>query len=184
VVPAAVLTQVWPLLALLGVLVTLALAQAVASGDRVLLDWAVGLFLLAAVGLAGAFALHEAAHVAVLRRAPGVTHIAVERTWLRLSVVPVGELTAGRAAVGAAAGPLSCVGVGALLWSCGAPTAWVWCYLAHGVMLLPVFGDGRVLLRSIRSAQAERRGGRRPDRRQSRLATVSSTAESSTASSE
>ena len=148
-VPGAVLRQVWPLLAFLAVLVAASLAYAVRSGDGVPLELSWGLLLLAGPGVVGSFALHEGAHVAALRGAPGVTHIAVERTLLRVSVVPVGEVTSNRAAGVAVAGPGACVLVGATLWAAGVPAAWCWCYLAHGAMLLPCFGDGRTLVRSL-----------------------------------
>lgn len=157
-VPGAVLAQVWPLLAFLGLLVAAALAYAVRSGDGVPLELSWGLFLLAGPGVVGSFVLHEGAHVVALRGAPGVTHVAVERTLLRISVVPIGDLSPNRAAGVAAAGPGACVLVGAALWAGGVPAAWCWCYLAHGAMLLPVFGDGRTLVRSLalRSSRSRR----------------------------
>lgn len=148
-VPAAVLGQVWPLLAFLGVVVAAALAYAVRSGDGVPLELSWGLFLLAGPGVVGSFVLHEGAHVAALRGARGVTHVAVERTLLRISVVPIGDLTPNRVAGVAAAGPGACVLAGAALWVAGVPAAWCWCYLAHGALLLPLFGDGRALVRGI-----------------------------------
>lgn len=148
-VPRAVVGQVWPLLAFIGVLVAASLAYAVRSGDGVPLELSWGLFLLAGPGVVGSFVLHEGAHVVALRGAPGVTHVAVERTLLRVSVVPVGEVTPSRAAGVAVAGPGACVLVGVALWALGVPAAWCWCYLAHGAMLLPFFGDGRTLVRSL-----------------------------------
>lgn len=145
--------QVWPLLALVGGLLAAALAWMVRSGDAVpaTMAWVL-LVKPAALGMVAAFALHESAHVVVLKRIRTVTHIAIERTALRTSVVPEGTLTARQAAAVALAGPCACVAVGAALWLSGLDRSLSWWYLAHIVFLLPFFGDGRALWHCLRAS--------------------------------
>ncbi|MCX4904271.1 hypothetical protein [Streptomyces sp. NBC_00878] len=144
--------QVWPLLALAGVLLAVALVWMARSGDPVpaSLAWVL-LVKPAAVGLVASFALHESAHVLVLKRIHTVTHIAIERTAWRTSVVPEGTMAARQTAVVALAGPSACVAVGALLWLSGLDRSLAWWYFAHIVFLLPFFGDGRALWHSFRA---------------------------------
>ncbi|MFG2194423.1 hypothetical protein [Streptomyces sp. NPDC048639] len=146
----AVAAQVWPLLAFAGVLLAAALVWMARSGDPVpaSLAWVL-LVKPAALGLVAPFALHESAHVLVLKRIRTVTHIAIERTALRTSVVPEGTMTARQTAVVALSGPFACVAVGALLWLSGLDRSLAWWYLAHIVFLLPFFGDGRALWHSF-----------------------------------
>ncbi|MGR8012315.1 hypothetical protein [Streptomyces hypolithicus] len=144
--------QVWPLLAFAGVLLAVALVWMARSGDPVpaSLAWVL-LVKPAGLGLVASFALHESAHVLVLKRIRTVTHIAIERTAWRTSVIPEGTMTARQTAVVALAGPSACVGVGALLWLSGLDRYLAWWYLAHIVFLLPFFGDGRALWHSFRA---------------------------------
>ena len=153
----AVVLAVWPLLVLTLVLLLAALGWWAASDDHQPLLLAVGFAEVVVLGLVGSFALHEAAHVAVLRRTPTVTHLVLERTAWRISVLAAGTLTTGRSAAVALAGPGACLVVGlGLRWS-GSPLAW-W-YLAHVLLLLPVFADGRALVAAVRPrALAERPG--------------------------
>ncbi|SCK06219.1 hypothetical protein [Streptomyces sp. WMMB 322] len=148
----AVAAQVWPLLAFVGVLWAAALVWMARSGDSVpaTMAWVL-LVKPAALGLVAAFALHESAHVVVLKRIGTVTHIAVERTVLRTSVVPEGTMTARQAAAVALSGPSACFAVGAVLWLSGLDRSLSWWYLAHIVFLLPFFGDGRALRQSLRA---------------------------------
>ncbi|MEU2873342.1 hypothetical protein ABZ769_29775 [Streptomyces olivoreticuli] len=147
----AVAAQVWPLLAFAGVLLAVALAWMVRSGDPVSASMAWMLLAKpAALGLVAPFALHESAHVLVLKRIRTVTHIAIERTAWRTSVIPQGTMTARQTAAVALAGPSACVAVGALLWLSGLDRPLSWWYLAHVVFLLPLFGDGQALWCSFR----------------------------------
>ncbi|MER5934937.1 hypothetical protein [Streptomyces sp. NPDC002054] len=150
-VVAAVAIQVWPLLAFLGLFLAAGLAWFARSGDGVPAEMAWWLFKPAALGLAASFALHESAHAVFLKRIRTVTHIAVDRTLLRVSVVPQGTMTARQVAGVAVAGPLSCAVVGAVLWLSAADRALAWWYFAHLVFLLPFFGDGRVLRHALRA---------------------------------
>ncbi|MBB2987320.1 hypothetical protein [Terracoccus luteus] len=162
VVPLAVLRQVRPLLVLLAVLLAAAAAWAVATGDAVPLGVLAQLAGFAVVGVVGSFALHESAHVVALRPGRGITHVGLEQTWLRLSVVPIGRADGRTVVVAALAGPLACVAVGGLGLLVAAalspvvalPTAWCWAFVAHVVLLLPVFGDGRVLARALLASPA------------------------------
>jgi hypothetical protein len=122
------------------------------SGDSAPTKIAWWFFKTAAVGLVGSFALHESAHVMVLKRIDTVTHLAIDRTRWRISVVPLGTLTARQVVGVAIAGPLSCVVVGSALWISRPSLAW-W-YLAHGIFLLPFFGDGRSLIAGLRGRGA------------------------------
>ncbi|MEH0582450.1 MULTISPECIES: hypothetical protein [Streptomyces] len=145
-----VAAQVWPLLVFAGVLLAAALAWMARSGDPVPAEMAWLLLAKpAALGLVAPFALHESAHALVLKRIRTVTHIAIERTAWRTSVIPEGTMTARQTTVVALAGPAACVAVGAFLWLSGLDRPLAWWYLAHIGFLLPFFGDGRALLHAL-----------------------------------
>ncbi|WP_405598161.1 hypothetical protein OG741_15480 [Streptomyces sp. NBC_01410] len=147
-----VAAQVWPLLAFAGVLLAMALVWMARSGDPVPAEMAwVLLVKPATLGLVAPFALHESAHALVLKRIRTVTHIAIERTAWRTSVIPEGTMSAWQTAVVALAGPSACIAVGALLWLPDLDRSLAWWYLAHIVFLLPFFGDGRALWHSFRA---------------------------------
>ncbi|SDQ72467.1 hypothetical protein [Quadrisphaera sp. DSM 44207] len=146
----AVAGQVWPLLAFLGLLQVVALMWAIESGDSVPAALAWSFLQVAVVGLVGSFAVHESAHVLVLRRIGTVTHLAVERTTWRTSIECHGMLSPRQVVGVAVAGPSACLAVGVILWISGVGPSLVWWYLAHGVFLLPCFGDGRNLIRGLR----------------------------------
>ncbi len=145
-----VAAQVWPLLALAGILLAGALAWMVHAGDPVPAEMAwVLLAKPATLGLFVPFTLHECAHAFLIRRIDTVSHISIERTTWRTSVVPEGSMSPRQAGVVALAGPSACVAVGCPLWLLDRSLAW-W-YLAHIAFLLPVFGDGRAILFCLRS---------------------------------
>lgn len=147
-----VAAQVWPLLAFAGVLLAMALVWMARSGDPVPAEMAwVLLVKPATLGLVAPFALHESAHALVLKRIRTVTHIVIERTAWRTSVIPEGTMSAWQTAVVALAGPSACIAVGALLWLPDLDRSLAWWYLAHIVFLLPFFGDGRALWHSFRA---------------------------------
>lgn len=143
----------WPLLAFAGVLLAVALFWMARTGDSgpVLLVWS-QLAEPAVLGLAVPFALHESAHVFALKRIPTVTHIVIERTAWRTSVVPSGTMNARHTVLVALIGPGACVVAGTLLWASGLDRALAWWYLAHALFLLPFFGDGRALWHSLPEA--------------------------------
>ncbi|MFJ6944948.1 hypothetical protein ACISU4_09895 [Streptomyces wuyuanensis] len=150
----AVAAQVWPLLALAGAFLAAGLAWAARSGDRVPAEMAWAVLVKPGVfGLVASFALHESAHVLVLKRISTITHITIERTAWRTSMIPHGTMTARLTAVVALAGPAGCLAVGALLWLSGLDRAVAWWYLGHVVFLLPFFGDGRALWHARSAAQ-------------------------------
>ena len=126
----------------------------ITSGDSMPAKIAWWFFKAAALGLVGSFALHESAHVMVLKRIGAVTHLAIDRTRWRISIIPFGTLTARQVVRVAIAGPLSCVGVGSALWILGLDRSLAWWYLAHAIFLLPFFGDGRNLRRGLRGRGA------------------------------
>jgi hypothetical protein len=142
-----VIAQVWPLPAFLGALLTAALIWRIRSGDAVPAAMAWWFFKTAAFGLAGAFALHEWAHVMLLKRIATISHIALERRWWRISVVPIGTLTPRQNAGVAVAGPGAAIIVGAIIHVVDPGLSW-W-FMAHAIFLLPVFGDGRSLVAAI-----------------------------------
>ncbi|WP_353355015.1 hypothetical protein [Intrasporangium sp. DVR] len=122
-----------------------------ASGDGSLVDVAAAFGRTVVVGLVGSFAVHEVAHVVLLRRIPGITHITLERTSFRFSVVPVGTLTARQVGLVAVAGPGACLLTVPAWWVALPGSGLAWWYAAHVVFLVPVFADGRLLLASVRS---------------------------------
>ena len=153
-VVVAVAAQVWPLLILVGTLLAAAGAWFLKSGDSVPAEMMWWFFKTAAFGLVGSFALHESAHMMVLKRIDTVTHLAIVRMLWRISVVPFGSLTARQVVTVAIAGPISCVAVGAALWTSDLDPSLAWWFLAHGILLLPLFGDGRSLCRGLRGRGA------------------------------
>ncbi|MFF6976731.1 hypothetical protein ACFZAV_03065 [Streptomyces sp. NPDC008343] len=116
-------------------------------------EMAWGFFKTATLGLVASFVLHESAHAIALKRLQTITHIAVDRSAWRTSVVPIGTMTARQMAGVALVGPMSCAGVGALLWLSGLNRPLAWWHLAHVVFLLPFFGDGRALCTALRTAK-------------------------------
>lgn len=153
-VALGVLAQTWPLQVLTAVLLLASTWWSVTTGDTVLLGLAGRLELCAAVGLGAAFAIHEVAHVLVLRRCPGVTHLLVTVTPWRFSLEPRGTITPREVAAVALAGPVAAATVGLLLWVSLPQPGLHWWFLAHLLFLLPVFGDGRsLLLGLLRGAQ-------------------------------
>jgi hypothetical protein len=160
-VAVAVARQVRLLLMLAGALLAASCVWLARSGDAGSLTLAWDFTLLILVGLIGSFALHESAHVLLLKRVPGVTHIALERTMWRFSVRPMGSLSPGELARVAVAGPVSCVAVGAILLVVSPSMSLGWFYLAHGVFLLPFFGDGRNLVTALGLLQQAAGAGER-----------------------
>ncbi|MEU6861204.1 hypothetical protein AB0B28_20310 [Glycomyces sp. NPDC046736] len=156
-----VAASVWPLTAFLAALTLAALAWWAGTGDWGLVLLSLLFAKAGLLGLVASFALHEAAHAAVLKRLNGITSVTVERTALRVSLRPEGMITRGQNALVALAGPVSCGLVGAALWFAGDALAW-W-YLLHLAFLLPVFGDGRSLWRSVhfKTGRAPAAGSRR-----------------------
>ena len=150
-VVGGVAAQVWPLLGLVVVQLTAAAIWLALSGDRSLLAVAAGFGRTVVVGLVGSFAVHEAAHVVLLRRMPGITHITLERTAWRFSVAPMGTLSSRQVAFVAVAGPGACLLAAAVWWVVLPASGLAWWYAAHVVFLLPVFSDGRLLLASVRA---------------------------------
>jgi hypothetical protein len=148
----AVAAQVWLLLLFFGVILATALVWSAVSGLSGPATLAWGLFKFAVVGLVGSFVLHESAHALVLKRISTVTHLALDRTFFRFSIIPLGTMTGHQVASVAVAGPASCLAVGLILWFSHLDRSLAWCYLAHGVFILPIFGDGRSLLRGLRGA--------------------------------
>jgi hypothetical protein len=142
------------LLAFLSFLLAASLAWFISSSDSVPVEIAWWFFKAAAVGLVGSFSLHESAHVIVLKRIGTVTHLAIDRTAWRISIVPAGALTARQVVGVAVAGPASCVAVGFALWISSPDPFLAWWYLAHGIFLLPFFGDGRNLFNGLRGRSA------------------------------
>jgi hypothetical protein len=148
-VAVAVAAQVWPLLVLTVAALGAAAVWSAVSGDRVLLALALAFTETVVLGLVGAFALHETAHVLALRRIGTVTQLVLERTAWRLSIMPRGTLSPRQSAGVAVAGPAACVLVGAVLWATRLDVWLAWWFLAHALFLLPFFGDGRELLRGL-----------------------------------
>lgn len=149
-VALAVVRQTWPLQMLTGALLVVAAWWWLVSGDTTIVRGAAHLELCAAVGLAGAFALHEAAHVVALGRCAGVTHLVVTVTAWRFSLEPRGTITPGQMVVVALSGPGAAAVAGAVLWLVAPGVALHWWFLAHLGFLLPVFGDGRSLVLGLR----------------------------------
>lgn len=147
---AAIASQVWLLLMFLGALLAASLVWFFKSGDSMPAKMTLWFFKMAIVGLIGSFALHELAHAMMLKRIEAVTHIAIDRTAWRISIVPRGTMTARQVVNVAIIGPVSCVAVGSALWISNLDISLAWWYLAHGIFLLPFFGDGRNFYNGLR----------------------------------
>ena len=161
-VAASVVTQVWPLLALLGALTCAAGGWWVVSGDPVPAQMFGRLTAVTAIGLVGSFTLHELAHLVALRRIASVEEVRLERTGWRTSLHPRGRMSPGQVAGVAVAGPAACLLVGLGLWVLAPGSTLRWWYLAHAVALLPPLGDGRAVVTAVHAA---RRSGRPTARR-------------------
>lgn len=124
------------------------LAFAIVSGDGVLIQWCLLLTLHGVMGLWLSFAIHEAAHLVLLKRVAGVnSHISF--TLMRISVVPHGLMSGWQIARVALAGPMLCVGIGIGIALTMPEVQLQWWYLAHAIFVLPLFGDGRSLIKGL-----------------------------------
>ncbi len=151
--------QTWPLQALTAGMLLAATWWFLVSGDAMPLRAAGRVEAMAAIGLGGAFAVHEVAHAAVLRHCPGVSHLIVSATPWRLSLEPRGVITPGQVVRVALAGPGTTAAVGLVLWVAVPQAGLHWWFLAHLLFLLPVFGDGRsLLIGATRSVRTRARG--------------------------
>jgi len=121
---------------------------AAASGDWVLLVWCLLLTMHGTMGLGLSFAIHEAAHLVLLSKIKNVDS-AVHVDWLRISVVPCGSMSGWQIVRVALAGPLVCVAIGVGLTLTVPNLQLQWWYLAHAILLLPLFGDGRSLIKGM-----------------------------------
>ncbi|WP_017197805.1 hypothetical protein [Arthrobacter sp. M2012083] len=95
------------------------------------------------------FVIHEGSHIIGLKLAPGITHVVFAGTLLRFSVVPVGNLVGWQAALIALAGPLGACVAGVPLALALPDQAFHWWFFLHSVFLLPLFGDGRSLVKGL-----------------------------------
>lgn len=143
-----VAVQVWPLLALAALAVVASVAVVVMSGTLHLAQATWWFMKVAVLGLVGSYAVHETAHLVLLRRIETVHLIALARTGWRASLTPVGAMTPRQVLVTAVAGPASSVLVGLAVLPLDTVVAVI--YLAHGLQLLPTSGDGRAVIRAAR----------------------------------
>lgn len=155
-IAVAVVTQVWPLLALLTALTAAALVWWSAAGDPVPARMFAQLSAVTVVGLVGSFALHELAHLVALRRVTTVDEVRLERTGWRLSLHPQGRMSPRQVVGAAVAGPAACVLAGLAWWVLAPSSTLRWWYLAHVLALTPPMGDGRAVVTAIRAARRSR----------------------------
>lgn len=146
-----VIGQTWPLQVMTASMLVAGGWWFLTTGDAMLLRAAARLELLAAVGLGVAFAIHEMAHAAALRRCSGISHVVLTATPWRFSLEPRGTMTSGQLAAVAVAGPAATAVTGLVLWAAAPRAGLHWWFLAHLVFLLPVFGDGRSLVLASRA---------------------------------
>lgn len=118
------------------------------TGIPAILQPAVWLMIHALCLLTG-FVVHEAFHVLGLKVTPGITHIVFASTLLRFSVIPMGSLAGWQAALIALAGPLAACVAGLPLALALPEYAFHWWFFLHSVFLLPLFGDGRSLVKGL-----------------------------------
>ena len=161
-VATSVVSQVWPLLALLGVLTAASGGWWMASGDPVPAQMFRRLTAVTVIGLVGSFVLHELAHLVALRRIASVDEVRLERTAWRFSLHPRGRMSPRQVAGVAVAGPAACLLVGLGLWALVPGSTLHWWYIAHLVALVPPLGDGRAVVTAFRAARRPERPTARP----------------------
>ena len=138
---ASCLVALWPRVVCLAVVTVLVAVQIGAMGGAISIAGAVAL----AVGSASGIALHEASHVAMLRRVPSALVLRGRQTFVlhapvtptRRSLVAVAG-PAGAMLVGVAASMLGTAATVPELIAFGCPL------MAHGLALTAIGGDGRV----------------------------------------
>ncbi len=143
------ITAAAPVLVCAAMSVAAGVAVWLTTGSAGVLDVAGMLAVHAVAGLLGSFVVHEASHAIALGRCSHVHGIGVERRLLRISVLPRGELTLPEVRAVAVAGPGASALAGLLL---AVTVPWLglqYWYFAHLVFLLPPFGDGMALVRSV-----------------------------------
>lgn len=118
------------------------------AGVPAILPPALWLLIHASCLLIG-FVIHEASHVLGLKLAPGITHVVFASTLLRFSVIPMGSLVGWQAALIALAGPLAACVSGLPLALALPEYAFHWWFFLHSLFLLPLFGDGRSLVKGL-----------------------------------
>lgn len=123
-------------------------AACAAAGVPAILRPALWLLTHASCLLIG-FVIHEGSHVLGLKVTPGVTHVVFASTLLRTSVLPVGSLAGWQAALIALAGPLAACVAGIPLALALPEYALHWWFFLHCIFLLPLFGDGRSLVKGL-----------------------------------
>jgi hypothetical protein len=108
-----------------------------------------GFAINAVVGAGGSYLLHEVGHAFGLGLCRGVDRVDLRGGFLRFSLMPHGTLTGSESLLVAVLGPGSCVLVGLLLLMVlPVPSLGIW-YVAHVIFLVPPFGDGLAVVRSV-----------------------------------
>lgn len=141
----------WPMHLVFGASMSAATAVAIVFDQPGILGALLTVGVHYVCGLCASFALHELGHAAVLRSAPGVTAITLERTLLRISVRPHGSIRGRDAFLCALAGPLLCTAIGVVLWLILPQLLLHFWFLIHALFLTPAFSDGRILIVGARS---------------------------------
>ncbi|MFC8041308.1 hypothetical protein ACFUOZ_18310 [Paenarthrobacter sp. NPDC057355] len=95
------------------------------------------------------FVIHEGSHVLGLKLTSGITHVIFASTLLRFSVIPVGKLVGWQAALIALAGPMAACLAGVPVALLLPDYALHWWFFLHAIFLLPLFGDGRSLVKGL-----------------------------------
>ncbi|WP_129657372.1 hypothetical protein [Rothia uropygialis] len=96
------------------------------------------------------FTLHEASHLVLATKAPGVSTVWVETTNFRISVGMEGEMSPLWLVGIAISRSCTCIALGLVIAAVG-ERAMSMFWLGHGLFLLPCFGDGRGLRRGLRT---------------------------------
>lgn len=125
-----------------------ALIFAAASGDWVLFQWCLVLALHSIAGLWLSFAIHEVAHLLFLSRIEEVK-AQIDFKLVRVSIVPIGIMSGWQIANVALAGPLVCVVIGFVLALVVPDLHLQLWFFGHVVFLLPLFGDGKSLIKGL-----------------------------------
>lgn len=117
----------------------------------------VSLFHFWYILLAGFFlsiGIHEYAHLFFMKRF-GIHTVTLHSGLLKFQIITTENLTGKKLFLTALSGPLFCSLIGMILFFLAPSTDQSWItivgviYLLHGINLLPIFGDGKMILKSV-----------------------------------
>ena len=114
-----------------------------------------GYFIVFFAGLVMSTLIHEYTHLYFFKKY-GINNVVIYPQMLRFSIIPERQLKGSGLRITALSGPLSCIIIGLLLWvfqlllySNDTLIIVKIIYLIHSINILPMFGDGKSILKSF-----------------------------------